>query len=86
MDVKKQINKEALITIILYLVYFLWWYFWGYIDEGKDPSEYVYILGLPRWFFFSCVVGLIFINILVWIAIKFFFKEIDLDEKEKEKC
>lgn len=86
MDIKKQINKEALITIILYLIYFVWWYFWGYIDEGKDPSKYIYILGLPRWFFFSCVVGLVFINILVWVAIKFFFKEIDLEEKEKDKC
>ena len=86
MDIKKQINKEALITIILYLIYFVWWYFWGYIDEGKDPSEYIYILGLPRWFFFSCVVGLVFINILVWVAIKFFFKEIDLEEKEEDKC
>ena len=86
MDIKKQINKEALITIILYLIYFVWWYFWGYIDEGKDPSEYIYILGLPRWFFFSCVVGLVFINILVWVAIKFFFKEIDLEEKVKDKC
>ena len=86
MDIKKQINKEALITIILYLIYFVWWYFWGYIDEGKVPSEYIYILGLPRWFFFSCVVGLVFINILVWMAIKFFFKEIDLEEKEKDKC
>lgn len=86
MDVKKQINKEVVITIILYLVYFLWWYFWGYIDEGKDPSEYQFILGLPRWFFFSCVLGLVFINLLVFLAVKFFFKEIDLDGESEKEC
>ena len=86
MNIKKQINKEALITIALYLIYFLWWYFWGYIDEGKNPAEYQFILGLPRWFFFSCVLGLIFINVLVFLAVKFFFKEIDLDGESEKRC
>ena len=53
-NISKQINKEVLITIVLYLIY--------------------------EWFFYSCVVGLILINILVYICVKFFFKDIDFDK------
>ena len=83
MNVRKQINKEVVITIILYLIYFIWWYFWGYIYENITPSEYKFILGLPRWFFYSCVVVLFLINILVFLAVKFFFKDIDLNQEEE---
>ena len=81
MNARKQINKEVIITIILYLIYFVLWYFWGYIDENISPSEYKFIFGLPRWFFYSCVVGLFLINILVFLAVKFFFKDIDLEQE-----
>ncbi|MGL5644836.1 DUF997 family protein, partial [Cetobacterium sp.] len=35
--------------------------------------------GLPSWFFYSCVLGLVVINILVFVAVKCFFKDINLD-------
>ncbi|CAM3464371.1 YhdT family protein [Pseudostreptobacillus hongkongensis] len=76
---KKQINKEALISIILYFMYFLWWYYFAYIYPPKNVEEYKYILGLPDWFFYSCIVGFILFNILVIIITKVFFKNIDLD-------
>ncbi|WP_314011376.1 YhdT family protein [Pseudostreptobacillus hongkongensis] len=76
---KKQINKEALISIILYFMYFLWWYYFAYIYPPKNVEEYKYILGLPDWFFYSCIVGFILFNILVIIVTKVFFKNIDLD-------
>ena len=50
------------------------------IDTSDNVEEYKYILGLPEWFFYSCVVGLVLINILVYICIKFFFKDIDFDK------
>ncbi|MBQ3437103.1 MAG: YhdT family protein [Fusobacterium sp.] len=87
-NIAKQINKEAFLTIGLYLIYFLWWYYFAYIYPPKTVEEYKYILGMPEWFFYSCVVGLILINTLVFIATKFFFKDIDFKEfelKDKEK-
>ncbi|WP_297598946.1 YhdT family protein [uncultured Cetobacterium sp.] len=72
----KQINKEAIITCLLYLFYFAWWYYFAYIYKS-EPN--IFIFGLPSWFFYSCVLGLVVINILVFLAVKIFFKDIDLD-------
>lgn len=76
----RQINKEAILTCLLYVFYFAWWYYFAYMyPKGKE-----YIFGLPAWFFYSCVLGLVVINILVFIVIKLFFKEINLESEEKE--
>lgn len=78
--IKKQVKKEAIITLILYFIYFLWWYYFAYVAfEGKEQE---YILGLPEWFFYSCILGLIFINILVYVCIKLFFKDIPFEINE----
>lgn len=82
-DINKQINKEVVITIILYSIYFVWWYYFAYIFPSDNVEEYKYILGMPEWFFYSCVVGLVLMNILVFLATKFFFKEIDFKDFEK---
>ncbi|MGL6024927.1 MAG: YhdT family protein [Cetobacterium sp.] len=71
-----QINKEALITIILYVFYFCWWYYFAFIYKWDNNT---FIFGLPSWFFYSCVLGLVLINFLVFVAVKLFFKDIDLD-------
>ncbi|WP_064615567.1 YhdT family protein [Streptobacillus moniliformis] len=76
---KKQIDKEALITSIIYLIYFVWWYYFAYIYPPKNVEEYKYILGLPEWFLYSCIVGFIWVNIAVFAVIKIFFKNIYLD-------
>ena len=69
----KNVKKETLIVIGLYLLFFAWWYLTAY-GFGDDPSEYGYILGFPEWFFYSCIVG------YLWICVRFFFTEIDLKE------
>lgn len=76
---KSRINKEALITLIIYVIYFLWWSYFAFIYPPKDPNQYTYILGMPSWFFYSCVLGFILFNILVFICTKYIFKEIDLE-------
>ncbi len=79
----KQINKEALVTIILYVFYFVWWYYFAYIfKNSENPAKFKYIMGLPEWFFYSCVLGLVVINILVFLAVKIFFKDMDLNNQE----
>lgn len=80
---KKQINKEVLVTLVLYFFYFLWWYYFAYIFKNSDDvKNFKYILGLPEWFFYSCVLGLVVVNILVFILVKIFFKNISLEEEE----
>ncbi len=74
----RQINIEAWLTILLYLFYFVWWYYFAY-KYGTDPTKYKFIFGLPEWFFYSCVLGLVVINVLVLIVVKLFFKNVDLD-------
>ena len=77
----KQINKEAIVTIVLYAFYFVWWYYFAYIfKDSNDVANYKYILGLPEWFFYSCVLGLVLVNVLVYLIIKIFFKDMDLDD------
>ena len=75
----KQIGKEAKITIGLYLLYFVWWYGFAYGLGDRDLSEYKFILGLPEWFFYSCIVGFVMISALVAIVVKIFFKDVDFD-------
>ena len=79
-EISKQINKEVIVTLVLYLIYFLWWYYFAYEFSTDNVEDYKYILGLPEWFFYSCVVGLVLINILVYICIKFLFKDIDFEK------
>ena len=79
---KKQLNKEALLTVGLYVLYFAWWYFFAYHFGEQHVAKYRYILGLPEWFFYSCVLGLIVINALVFIVVKVFFRDIPLDESK----
>jgi len=76
-----QIRKEAIASGILYVIFFLWWYFTGYgIAEASDPSQYSYVLGLPLWFFMSCIVGYIWFCIATVILVKCYFKHFSLDE------
>ena len=77
----KQINKEAIITILLYLFFFGWWYYFAYLyTDSNDVANFKYVLGLPEWFFYSCVLGLVLINVLVYFVIKIFFKDMNLDD------
>lgn len=74
--IAKQLNRESIITCVLYCIYFGWWYYFAYIYK-RDSKEFIF--GLPSWFFYSCVLGLVVINILVFMAVKLFFKDVDLD-------
>ena len=81
-----QIRKEAIYSWILYIAFFLWWYFTGYgIGERTDPSEYKYVLGLPMWFFISCVVGYVLFCVVSVLVVKLLFKDFDLEEVSDEE-
>lgn len=78
----RQIRKEALISIALYLLFFIWWYATGYGLAGDDPAQYSYIFGLPMWFFLSSVVGYVLFSVASIFVVKIFFKNFSLDEKD----
>lgn len=53
-----QANREALLTLGAYGLYFVWWYACAYGLGDGDPEGYTYIFGLPAWFFLSCIAKL----------------------------
>lgn len=74
-------EREAWIGIGLVIFNFIWWFGFAY-GLGSEPVEqYEFIFGLPAWFFYSCVVGFIVMVVLVIFIVKFFFKEVPLDEE-----
>ena len=75
-------HKEAMIGIILVVINFLLWYGFAYGLGSGDPREYRYILGMPEWFFYSCVIGSIVMFILVFLCVKFLFKEVPFEEED----
>lgn len=75
-------NREAIIGIILVSFNFIWWFGFAYGLGKKDPSNYQYILGFPAWFFYSCIIGVIIMMILVFIIVKYFFTDMSLEEEE----
>lgn len=77
----KQANKEALLGVGLFILNFIWWFAFGYGLGGKPPEQYTYVLGLPSWFFWSCVAGFVVFWILAHLMVTLFFKDIPLDEK-----
>lgn len=81
----KQINKETMMTIGMYIFFFIWWYGFAYGLGNKNVEEYTYILGLPAWFFYSCICGYILISLLVLFIVKKFFKDIPFEEDEYEE-
>jgi uncharacterized membrane protein YhdT len=76
----KQANKEALITIALFILNFIWWYGFAYGLGSRPVEEYSYVMGLPSWFFYSCVLGFIVFSFAAWFMVRFLFKEIPLDD------
>lgn len=75
----KQADKEALITLGMYLFFFLWWTLFAFGLGSGDPAEYSYVFGLPAWFFYSCVLGYPVAALLLWAVVRLFFKDVSLE-------
>lgn len=81
----RQANKEALITLLLYAFFFLWWTIFAFGLGSGDPEEYSYVFGLPAWFFYSCFVGYPVIVVVLWVTVRKFFTDMPLDSDENDK-
>ena len=86
-EINKQLNKEALLTLGLFCLFFLWWFATAY---GLSEATLT-IFGLPAWFFFSCIVGWLLCIAGVVLLVKKGFRDVDLtqfetpEETEEEK-
>lgn len=78
-------NREALIGVGLALFNFIWWFGFAYGMGSAPVEEYTYVLGLPAWFFYSCVVGFLVMAVLVIVIVKFFFVEVPFEDEEEDK-
>ena len=81
-DFMRSTRRETIVIVALYLIFFAWWYVTAY-GFGDVPAEYGYILGFPVWFFYSCIVGYVGISLILWGAVRVFFKDLPLDDEEK---
>ncbi len=77
----KVANREALIGVGLAIFNFIWWFGFAYGLGDRTPEDYTYIMGLPSWFFYSCVLGFLIMVVLVIVAVKFWFTEVPLDDE-----
>lgn len=77
-------NREALIGVALVIINFAIWFGFAYGLGSGDPTKYSMILGFPAWFFYSCIAGTIFMIILIWVAIKVFFKDVAFTDEEED--
>lgn len=80
----KVAKKEAWIGVGLVLFNFVWWFAFAYGLGSKSPDEYTYIMGLPAWFFYSCIGSLIVMSILVIVVVKYFFIDVPFEEEIQE--
>ena len=79
----KLANKEAFYSLLLTLLYFLWWYGFAYGLGSKPVTSYCFVMGLPSWFFWSCLMGFLVFSFASWAMVGLFFKDIPLDSYEK---
>ena len=78
----RQADREAYITLGLYIFFFLWWTLFAFGLGAGDPDEYSYVFGLPAWFFYSCVAGYPVVTLILWLVVRRWFADIPLDVSE----
>lgn len=77
-----QSNREALLTLALYVFFAVWWCAFAFAPGADDPETYSYVLGLPAWFFYSCVLGYVLITVMLWLVLRLGFRDMSLDDEE----
>ena len=74
----KQAGFEALCSVVLAVLFFVWWYVFAYGLGSGDPAQYRFVMGFPEWFFYSSIAGPIIFCFAAWLMVKFLFKEVSL--------
>jgi uncharacterized membrane protein YhdT len=79
----RQIKRESVMALLLYLGFFLWWFITGYGLSQGPPAQFTYVLGMPMWFFLSCVVGYVLFCAGAFLLVKCAFKELVLHDEDQ---
>ena len=77
----EQSHREALYTVGAALLLFL--FFWGVLLLTQDSAYSCW--GLPLWFWLSCIGGYLLSVLVVWLLVKYFLRNFNLDHKEEKE-
>lgn len=77
----QQCNREAIVALIVYTGYMIWWFVTGYGLNSLGVDALPWVMGLPMWFFLSCIVGWILCVVVVAVVIKKYFRHFDLGDE-----
>lgn len=81
----RQANFEAICSVGLAVLYFVWWYAFAYGLGAGDPTKYRFVLGVPEWFFYSSVLGPVLFCLLAALMVRFLFRRVSLEPHEREE-
>jgi len=81
----RQADREALFTLGAYAFFFLWWTLFAFGLGSGDPEQYAYVMGMPAWFFYSCVLGYPVVTVVLWVVVKALFKDMPLDDPDADR-
>lgn len=82
----RQAHKEAKYSVLLALIYFLWWYASAYgfspsIENIDLPTLY---WGFPLWFLMACIIGPVLFTLLCTLMVKFLFVDMPLEIEDDQ--
>ncbi|MGR3764664.1 YhdT family protein [Rossellomorea sp. NS-SX7] len=77
-------HREALIGIGLVVINFIWWYGFAFGLGGGEVTDYDWIMGMPAWFFYSCIAGFLLMVVLVVLVVRYMLTDIPFDGDEGE--
>jgi len=78
----EQAAKEARWGVALFLLNILWWAAFAYGLGSGPPSRYTYVFGFPAWFFWSVPGSFLVFSVLIYLVVKFFYRDMPLDAAE----
>ena len=76
--------REMKITVILFFCFYAVLAFLAYSIHPKDPSQMTFVIGLPTYFFWAVFASAALTLVGVIIVVKYVFKEVSLNDYEKE--
>ena len=80
-DALRRNHQEALVTLVAAVLITV--VFWSCVFCFE--SAILGWFGVPLWFWMSCIGGYFFSILVVWVLIRFFYKNFELDFENKER-
>jgi uncharacterized membrane protein YhdT len=76
----QQCNKESFVTLLYFLLHMVVVGGIGLaIGYNKGVDQIKFIAGFPSWFFYSSIIGWIFLSLVPIFMIKYYFTDMSLE-------